>query len=273
MPIVPLALASLLALAQSPPVTGEAPEGAPPAAPQAAAAPAVPAATPLAEALARADAAWPRRDEPGGLDEERAALAAAAAADPKAYGLLWRQARLEAWLSEDPALTNDQKSKVGKRAWDLAEQAIAQDPEGVEGWFYAVSGMGNYSLGIGIFSALAQGIEGKFKERLSRAEKLDPGFQGGAIPTAWGRFYFKLPWPKHDARKSQRALEAALAMNPDNVRASVYLGDLHEDEGRRDAALAAYQAALRKPPGQYDAPEERRWQAVARASLEKLGKR
>jgi tetratricopeptide (TPR) repeat protein len=264
-PVAPLILAAALAAGPTPPAApaGEAgapaPEGATPA-----------PAVDLAEALARVDAAWPRRDEPGGLEEGRAALEAARLAAPGAYGVLWRQARLEAWLSEDPALGDREKSRLGKRAWELAEQAIAADPAGVEGYFYAVSGMGNYSLGIGILSALAQGIEGKFKDRLSRAEGIDPGFQGGAIPTAWGRFYYKLPWPKHDAKRSRQALEAALERNPDNVRAHVYLGDLHEDAGRKDAARAAWEAALAKPPGQYDAPEERRWQAVARRSLEQL---
>jgi len=227
----------------------------------------------LAEPLALFDAAWARRDEPGGLEEVRVTLAAAVEAEPTAYAVLWRQARLEAWLSEDPSISDGQKSKLGKRAWDLAEQAIAADAKGVEGYFYAVAGMGNYSLGIGIVSALMQGIEGKFKDRLTRAEQLQPDFQSGAVPTAWGRFYFKLPWPKHDGKKSRAALERALAMNPDNVRARVYLGDLQLDEGRKDAAREAFQAALAKPPGQYDAPEERRWQGVARASLERLARK
>jgi tetratricopeptide (TPR) repeat protein len=269
-PLAPLALAAALAANPTPPSSPSGPAGES-AAPAPASAPSAPEGG-LAEAIALVDAAWPRRDEPGGLEEGRAALEAARLAAPGAYGVLWRQARLEAWLSEDPALTDREKSRLGKRAWELAEQAIAADPAGVEGYFYAVSGMGNYSLGIGILSALAQGIEGKFRDRLSRAEQLDPGFQGGAIPTAWGRFYYKLPWPKHDAKKSRQALEAALARNPDNVRAHVYLGDLHEDAGRKDAARAAWEAALSKAPGQYDAPEERRWQEVARRSLAQLAK-
>lgn len=256
-----------------PPAVGAAPPSGPTSA--AAAASAAEAARPasLGEALARADALWTRRDEPGALDAERAALEAAAGFAPSAYGVLWREARLESWRSEDPAISDQEKSRLGKRAWDLAERAIAADPQGAEGYFYAVAGMGNYSLGIGIFSALAQGIEGKFKARLSRAGELAPGFQAGAVPTAWGRFWFKLPWPKHDGGKCARALAEALAMNPDNVRARVYLGDLHQDEGREAEARAEYQAALGKPPGQYDAPEERRWQGVARAALARLGQR
>ena len=273
MPLAPLVLAVALTTSPTPPAAATGPAGAAASATAQAAPAAGEQGADLAAALARVDAAWPRRDEPGGLEEGRVALEAAGALAPGDYRVLWRQARAEAWRSEDPALKDEQKSRLGKRAWELAEQAIAANPEGVEGYFYAVSGMGNYSLGIGILSALAQGIEGKFKDRLSRAERLDPDFEQGAIATAWGRFYFKLPWPKHDARRSLEKLQAALARNPDNVRAGVYLGDLHEDEGRRDAARAAWEAALAKAPGQYDAPEERRWQAVARASLEKLSRR
>jgi tetratricopeptide (TPR) repeat protein len=225
----------------------------------------------LVELLARADAAYLVRDEPGKPEEIQAALDEALRLAPADGQVLWRLARLEAWRSEDPALTKDRKSEIGKRAWDLAERAIAADPTRVEAWFYAMSGIGNYSLGLGIISALAKGMEGKFKDRLGHAEQLDPGFDRGAIPCAWGRFWFELPWPKHDARKSELALRAALERNPDNVRAHVYLGDLHLDEDRKAEARAEYQAALAKLPGQYDAPEERRWQGVARAALAKLG--
>jgi len=224
----------------------------------------------LAALLARADAAHAVRDEPGQLEAAQQALDEALRLGGEDAGVLWRLARLEAWRSEDPAIPDSRKSELGKRAWLLGERAIAADPQRVEGWFYAVSGMGNYSLGIGILSALAQGIEGKFKDRLSRAEQLDPAFLGGAIQVAWGRFWFKLPWPKHDAEKSLRALRSALARNADNVRARVYLGDLHLDEGRAAEARAEYQAALSRAPGRYDAPEERRWQGVARAALERM---
>ena len=106
--------------------------------------------------------------------------------------------------------------------------------------------MGNYALGIGMLRELREGLEGKFKDRLSRAEKIDRSFQGGAIQTAWGRFY-ELPWPKRDARKSERALESALALNPDNVRARVYLADTYEKGRRREAREQLEKAAAGKP--------------------------
>jgi tetratricopeptide (TPR) repeat protein len=236
-------------------------------------APTEPAASEFETLLARADAAWMERDLPGKLEEMGAALDAAAKGRSPTYPLLWRQARLLGWRSEDPGLTKKEKSRLGKLAWDLGDQARALEPGKPEGHFFAMVGVGNYSLGIGVFSALGQGIEGKFKERLSRAEAIEPGFQGGAIPMSWGRFYFELPWPKHDVKRSEKHLRDAIALNGENVRAWIYLGDLLLDEGRKDEARAAWQRALAIAvvPGQGDPPEQRRWQVVARQSLEKLG--
>jgi tetratricopeptide (TPR) repeat protein len=221
--------------------------------------------------LAEVDAAWPRRDQASVLDEIRAKLARAEELAPRQYGVLWRQARLHFWLADDPALKNKEKSRLGKVAWEYGDRATEAKPGGVEGWNYAAAGMGNYALGIGIWSALRQGIEGKFKERLSRAEQLDPGFEDGAIQTAWGRFWYELPWPKYSAKRSRKALEEALRKNPHNVRARVYLADLDFKEDEPEKARTELEKAVENPPGRYDAPEERRWQDVARKMLAARG--
>jgi tetratricopeptide (TPR) repeat protein len=217
--------------------------------------------------LARADAAWLHRDEPGRLEAIRSELEAAASAAPNDYGVLWRLSRLYFWLSDDPALPDDDKSKLGKMGWELGDRATTANPKGVEGWFYAAGGMGNYSLGIGVLKALSQGIEGKFKERLSKAESLDPGFSDGGIFNAWGRFYFKLPWPKYDAKKSESFLRRAIKMNPDNVRARVYLAELYVKESHPKEGRKLLEEATAHEPGRYDAPEERRYQKRAKDLL------
>jgi tetratricopeptide (TPR) repeat protein len=228
---------------------------------------------PLAALVAAADEGYDRRDDPGALARSRAALDEAARIAPDDYGVLWRLARHEVWLAEDPALPKERKSELGRIAWELGERAVRSEPGRVEGWFYATAGMGNYALGIGVLTALTKGIEGKFKDRLAHAEAIDPDYLGGAVFVAWGRFWFELPWPKFDAERSERSLAEALRRNPDDVRAWVYLGDLHLDRGRRERAADAWRKAIARPPGRYDAPEERRWQEVARRSLEKLGER
>ena len=213
------------------------------------------------------DEAYAHRDDPAQLAIVQARLAEAAKLAPADYGVLWRLARVEVWRADDPKVGNDEKKTLGKLAWDYGDRATAADPKRVEGWYWSAAGMGMYGLGIGVFTALRQGIEPKFKERLGNAEKIDPGYDHGAIQTAWGRFYYKLPWPKYDAHKSEQALVEALRRNPDNVRAHVYLADLFGKEHRGKDAHAQLEAAIAKPPGQYDPPEERRWQEQARRLL------
>jgi tetratricopeptide (TPR) repeat protein len=224
----------------------------------------------LAALLASSDGRWKVRDQPGEIDRLRAELERAQKLAPDDYRVLWRLARLDFWVSDDASLPEGERSRLGKEAWELGDRATVVNPAGVEGWYYAALGMGNYSLGIGILAALGQGIEGKFKERLSRAEKLDPSYQEGGIYNAWGRFYFKLPWPKYDARKSEQNLQKAIRMNPANVRARAFLAELYTKEGHPKEARKLLEEALAHEPGEYDAPEERRSQKRAREQLAEL---
>jgi tetratricopeptide (TPR) repeat protein len=232
-------------------------------------APAAASRAELAAILARADAAYAARDEPGKLEEAQALLGEAARIAPGDYGVLWREARQLFWRADDPSVSRKEKSRLGKECWEIGDRATAVEPRGPEGWFYAAAGVGNYSLGMGVLKALALGMEGKFRKRLERAEALDAAFEGGAIHTAWGRFWYELPWPKHDAGKSEERLRAALKMNPANVRARVYLAELFRKEDRPEEARALLEQALAREPGAYDRPEEKRWQERARELLAK----
>lgn len=231
-----------------------------------------PAAAPaqVGDLLERVDALWPERDAPGRLEEVRSALEAAQRAAPADFGVLWRQARLLVWESDDQRLARNQRSRLGKKAWEQGERAAALQPGRVEGHLYTALAIGNYALGIGVVSALRQGIEGKFRASLSRAEEIDPGYLDATIPTAWGRFWYELPWPKYSARRSEESLRKALRLNPANVRARVYLAELYLKEDRAGPARNLLQEVLRASAGAYDAAEERRMQARAREILSGL---
>jgi len=224
----------------------------------------------VATLVSRSDEQWGVRDQPGVMDQIRSELERAQKLAPDDYGVLWRLARLDFWASDDPVLSDGDRSRLGKQAWELGDRAAALNPNGVEGWYFAALGMGNYSLGIGILKALGEGIEGKFRERLSKAEKIDPTYQGGGVYNAWGRFYFKLPWPKYDAKKSEQNLRKSLQINPANVRGRVFLAELYKKEGHPSEARKLLEEALAHEPGAYDAPEERRSQKQARELLAEL---
>jgi hypothetical protein len=216
----------------------------------------------LAQVLARVDELHKRRDDQVAFAEERALVQGALARAPQDYGVLWRAARVSFWQSDDPGQGNDERSRVGKDGWDLAERAVAVNPNRVEGQYWAAVCMGNYALGLGVVKALANGMEGKFRERLGRAEQLDRGYEFGAIDTAWGRFYDKLPWPKRDRQEAGRRFHKAVEVNASNLRARVYLASSYLDENRAADAKHLLDEVAAAVPGRYDAPEERRAKAV-----------
>jgi tetratricopeptide (TPR) repeat protein len=220
--------------------------------------------------LSRVDEAWKTRDEPGRLEEIESLLDRAEEAAPRGYGVLWRRSRLYAWTSDDPARSGWERSRLGKKGWEYGDRATSVNPQGVEGWFYAAAGVGNHALGIGVVRALAQGIEAKFRERLSRAERISPDFLQGAIWSAWGRFYFELPWPKYDGKKSEEYLRRVIRQNPAEERGRVYLAELYVKEGHPKEARKLLEEAVALEPGSYDAPEERRYEERARRLLARM---
>jgi hypothetical protein len=221
--------------------------------------------------LARIDELWKHRDDPAALAEQRALVDKALPRAGKDYGLLWRAARLYFWYSDDPDLPREEKMRLGKYSWDLGERAVAINPNDVAAQFWAVGGMGNYALGLGVVRALTQRIEGKFKERISRAEALDPRYANGGIPLAWGRYYAKLPWPKYDQKKARAYFAKAMEVNPGNLRARVFLAELMLEEDEPAEARRLLEEVQRAPVGKYDAPEEKRAKLLAARALKKAG--
>jgi hypothetical protein len=130
--------------------------------------------------------------------------------------------------------------------------------------------MGNYALGLGVVKALSQGMEGKFRDRLGHAAALNVGYEAGAVETAWGRFYDKLPWPKRDRKKAEEHLRHAMEINPSALRARVYLASSLLDGSRPEEAKHLLDEVAAAPVGRYDAPEERRAKALANGLLTDL---
>jgi len=217
--------------------------------------------------LARIDDLHRRRDDHGAFSEEQRLVQSGLARAPNDYGLLWRAARFYFWASDDPGLAKEQRSRWGKDGWDIAEHAIAINPNDVAGYYWAAVCMGNYVLGLGVVKALSLGMEGKFRERLGHAAALNDGYEFGGVETAWGRFFDKLPWPKRDRKQGQEHLRRALVINPAALRARVYLAISFMDSERVPEAKRLLEEVAAAPVGRYDAPEERRAKALGAGLL------
>lgn len=220
--------------------------------------------------LADADAAYKDRDNPDSFKKGEAALKEALAIDAKSYGALWRMARHYFWIADGKPGGSEEKMDIGKVGWDWAEKAL-QVKDAVEARYYAGIACGAYGQGLGILSALSQGIEGKFKTHVEKGLAMDRKYDAAGGLNALGRFYFELPWPKHDADKSIALLKEAIQLS-NNLRARVYLAETLLDEDQPKEAKKLVDEVLAAKPGAYDAPEERRAQTMARALLPAIQK-
>jgi tetratricopeptide (TPR) repeat protein len=228
------------------------------------------ATAPLPALLARVDDLYRRRDDRTAWHEQQRLIQALIARAPNDYGVLWRAARFYFWASDDPGVSKEQRSRWGKDGWDFAERAITLNPNDVAGYYWGAFCMGNYALGLGVVKALSQGMEGKFRERLSHAQALNAGYDWGGAETAWGRFYDKLPWPKRDRKKAEEHLRKALELNPAALRTRVFLASVYIDTDRIIEAKKLLDEVVAAVPGRYDAPEERRAQALAQSLMPTL---
>jgi len=212
----------------------------------------------LSDVLARLDALHERRDDRAALAEAQRQAGVALARSPGDYGVLWRASRATFDASEDLSLPAEQRSRLGKQAYDLAERAIAANANDVAGQYWAALSIGRYAEGMGVVRALTSGIEDKFKRPLERATALDVRYDHGNVPVVWAAYYLEMPWPKRDRAKAAHELRRALEINPANLRARLYQARIAIDEDRPADAKALLAAIAAAPVGRYDAPEERR---------------
>ena len=175
-----------------------------------------------------------------------------------------------AWEADGEPDGSEDKAAKGKVAWEAGDKAIQANPGDVRGHYFSGVGVGLYSEGVGILIALSQGLEGKFRERLLAPLRIDKDFLDGAPQVVWGRYFFKLPWPKRNLGEATKVLTEAVGTHPTNLRAKLYLADCYADADRVEEGLKLVREVLDAPPGQ-DPPEERRLKKKAKNWIEAHG--
>jgi len=222
------------------------------------------AAAPL---LAKMDALWEQRDGHDVMRDLMALGAQAEAGEPN-YEVEWRLARAAFWVAYGQSNRVTKKALAGNAA-DWADKARRLRPARVEGhYFYAIA-IGAYGDCIGVMQAVVEGIAGRFETAALRAYEIDRDFEFGAPITVLGRYYYMLPWPKRDLRRSRQYLEEAVARHPRALIAQVYLADTYYALDERDQARAALEFALVTPPEPGSERNQPPPKPLARAALKR----
>jgi hypothetical protein len=226
------------------------------------------AATP--EELASLDGLYARRGELEAAKQQDEALDKAVKSSPEDFEVLWRLARWRQWQAEGATDAKVKKS-LGRQVWELGDRARKLAPARIEGHYYAALGIGSYSQAAGILTALGEGLEGKYNERLDAALKMDPLFDRGGPLLAKGRYYYELPWPKRDLKKSASFFQKVIDQQPGQLRAWLYLAETLLAQGEEKQA---HEAILKVTRGSvaYDPAEGQRvqgWAKKVQAAIEK----
>ena len=227
----------------------------------------------LSPEIVQVDELWIKRDDPQVAAQISATMKQFG--DSQDYDKLWRAARWYFWEA-DGAKDDAGKKALAKQGWDVGEKAKKIDSKGLEAKYWTSVNIGTYSEAVGIFNALTEGLEAKFRDPLEQCVKADPNHLNSNInyvgpQTTLGRYYFRLPWPKRNLGKSKQLLQLSVKVRPENLRAHYFLAETLWDDGKKADAKAEL-ALIQSASDGYDPPEAKRVKAMAATLAEKYAK-
>ncbi|MBX3422429.1 MAG: tetratricopeptide repeat protein [Pirellulaceae bacterium] len=175
---------------------------------------------------------------------------------PKDYEAAWKAARAyRQYASYSKEQDVDDWETIcreyGKQGMKYGERAIANNPKGVEGYFWYGCAVGNYSDGVSIATALSEGLKGKTQANLEKAYEIDKTYRDGGPIKAIGRFWYVLPWPLTDKKRSLEYLREMQQLYPDDPEGQVFLGELLIDMKEKAEAKKLLEKAARSENSYY----------------------
>jgi hypothetical protein len=203
------------------------------------------------------DRLWTEREDSKILQQAYQLTKAQLAQNSRDFEANWRMAAILLWQADGMGDGTQEKATYSKRGWEWAERAASIKPNDIHAEYHAGVGIGLYSEGVGVITALREGLEGKFRAHVQAAITLDRHYLNGAPQVLWGRYFFKLPWPKRDVDESIRVLRTCLKEHPTNLRAKLYLADSLYHEDVKGEALKLIDEIASAPLGT-DPAEDRR---------------
>ncbi len=217
------------------------------------------------------DLLWAERADP---DKARASIDAymkVLAVDPDDYEACWKIARSYFYLGDRLPETDELKDRhkeMGEEGMSYAKRALEVNPEGIEGHYYYALSLAQYSIGISIVKALMKGLGPDYERHLDKALAINSDYDYAGPLRAMGRYWYRLPWPKRDLKKSIYYLEQSVEAAPQSIRGYVYLAESYLKNGEKERAKAALQKALMIESNSGLEVDARRWKGRAEVLLQ-----
>jgi tetratricopeptide (TPR) repeat protein len=210
------------------------------------------------------DALYRDRDHLASARQAVAIWQARADATPGDFESWWKIARACYWLGGHGP--EEQRKQDLERGISAAEHAIAVRRDRPEGYFWKAANMGALAEAFGVRQGLK--YRGPIKENLEVVLRLDPAFLQGSADRALGRWYFKVPRLFGGSKtKSEEHLRKSLTYNPNSHASRYFLAETLFSMDRDADAREELQKVLATPLDPDWTPEDREFQAKARALL------
>lgn len=165
---------------------------------------------------------------------------------PEHYEAHWKLARAlreyaQWYMMEGMQGYEDIAVKYGKEGMHYAQKAIDINPDHPGGYLYYGINVGKYSDGVGIITALREGLKEKTQSSFEKAYELDPHFEKGAPIISLGRFWQVVPWPFRDTKEAEALYREfqETTYYENNVECRIYLAEILKGKwGRSNNAEA-----------------------------------
>lgn len=171
--------------------------------------------------------------------------------DPKHFKALWRLARAFMWLGEQSSSSADHR-RLGWTGYGYARRAIQVDRRRVEGHFWAALCIGEYAKGLGIISAIRQGIERRFRGYLDASMRIDRSYDEGGPDRIYALYWHSLPWPLRDNKKSLYHFRRSLGYSRTNPFTHLYYGKVLAAESQEAKARRHFKRCIGSSNSQGD---------------------
>lgn len=192
--------------------------------------------------------------------------------NPDDYEACWKIARSYFYLGDKLPETKELKDRhkeMGEQGMSYANRALKVNPEGIEGHYYYALSLAQYSIGISIVKALVKGLAPDYERHLEKVLAINREYDYAGPLRAMGRYWYRLPWPKRNLKKSIFYLQESVEVAPNSIRGYVYLAESYLKDGKKDHAKAELEKArkIKSNPGlEVDA---KRWKERAEELLKK----
>lgn len=219
-----------------------------------------------ADLLSAGDLLWQARAEEGNALASIAAYKRVLEIDGNSYEACWKIARSYFFIGDGLPETDAMKERhreMGEQGMPYGKKALALNPGGIEGHYYYALCIAEYSIGISIVKALAKGLGPEYEKHVGKAIEIDRQYDGAGPLRAMGRYWYKLPWPKRDLKKSILYLKEAAEAAPYSKRGRVYLAESYLKGDDRGLAQAELRAAVEMQPDPSREIDAARWQKRA----------